>query len=171
MNKIHISNIVEITQDKIYYRDDRGDVAFIELEPCANNYEATHRHINQSDCRGRCVGNRFFGEYAYYFKDNFDAVALANPLLGGNKYTITLKVYDCKGNLDDNARGAFVVLNMTGGGQNSAECNYKLTADPNVPGLYTLTFTDSVPYGTDSLLFYQIEPCEFYIASITVKVG
>ena len=112
-----------------------------------------------------------FGEYAYYFKDNFDAVALANPLLGGNKYTITLKVYDCKGNLDDNARGAFVVLNMTGGGQNSAECNYKLTADPNVPGLYTLTFTDSVPYGTDSLLFYQIEPCEFYIASITVKVG
>ena len=66
MNKIHISNIVEITQDKIYYRDDRGDVAFIELEPCANNYEATHRHINQSDCRGRCVGNRFFGEYAYY---------------------------------------------------------------------------------------------------------
>lgn len=112
-----------------------------------------------------------FGEYAYYFKDNFDAVALANPLLGGNKYTITLKVYDCKGNLDDNARGAFVVLNMTGGSQNSAECNYKLTADPNVPGLYTLTFTDSVPYGTDTLRFYQIEPCEFYIASITVKVS
>lgn len=66
MNKIHISNIVEITQDKIFYRDDRGDVAFIELEPCANNYEATHQHINQSHCRVRCVGNRFFGEYAYY---------------------------------------------------------------------------------------------------------
>ena len=112
-----------------------------------------------------------FGEYAYYFAENFHSIALNNPVLGGNKYTITMQVFDCKGNLDDNTRGAFVLLNMTGGGQNSAECNYKITADPNVPGLYTITFTDHVPGGTDDLLFYQIEPCEFYIKSITVKVG
>lgn len=112
-----------------------------------------------------------FGQYAYYFAENFHAIGLDDPVYGGNKYTITMKVYDCQGNLDDNARGAFVLLNMTGGGQNSAECNYKITADPNVPGLYTLTFTDNVPSGTDDLLFYQIEPCEFYIASVTVKIG
>ncbi len=112
-----------------------------------------------------------FGQYAYYFAENFHSVGLDNPVYGGNKYTVTMKVYDCKGNLDDNTRGAFVLLNMTGGVQNSAECNYKITADPEVPGLYTLTFTDHVPAGTDDLLFYQIEPCEFYIASITVKIG
>ena len=117
------------------------------------------------------LANAGFGEYAYYYNENFDAIALGNPLYGGNRYTITMKVYDCKGNLDDNARGAFVLLNMTGGGQNSAECNYKITADPNVAGLYTITFTEVPPMGTDTLRFYQIEPCEFYIASITVKVG
>ena len=117
------------------------------------------------------LANAGFGEYAYYFAENFHSIALNNPVLGGNRYTITMQVYDCKGNLDDSARGAFVLLNMTGGGQNSAEVNYKITADPNVPGLYTLTFTDNVPGGTDDLLFYQIEPCEFYIKSITVKVG
>lgn len=66
MDKIHISNIVEITKDKIYYRDDRGDVVFIELDPCANNYEAAHKNGDQSDRKVRCVGVRFFGEYAYY---------------------------------------------------------------------------------------------------------
>lgn len=112
-----------------------------------------------------------FGEYAYYFNENFDGIALTNPLQGGKKYTISFKVYDCKGNLDDNARGAFVLLNMTGGGQNSAECNYKITADTAHPGVYTITFTDIPPSGTDTLRFYQIESCEFYIASITVKIG
>ena len=124
-----------------------------------------------NDYAKQVLANAGFGEYAYYFGENFDGIALGNPLLGGNRYTITMKVYDCKGNLDDNARGAFVLLNMTGGGQNSAECNYKITADPNVPGLYTITFTDTPPQGTDTFKFYQIEPCEFYIASITVKVG
>ena len=112
-----------------------------------------------------------FGEYAYYFNENFDGVALANPLEGGKKHTITLRVYDCKGNLDDNARGAFVLLNMTGGGQNSAECNYTIKADSECPGVYYLTFVDTPPSGTDTLRFYQIEPCEFYIDSITVKIG
>ena len=112
-----------------------------------------------------------FGEYAYYFNDNFDGVALANPLQGGKKHTITMRVFDCKGNLDDNSRGAFVLLNMTGGGQNSAECNYKIKAVEGLPGVYDITFIDMPPSGTDTLRFYQIEPCEFYIASITVKIG
>ena len=117
-----------------------------------------------------------FGEYAYYFAENFDGIALCNPLLGGKRYTITFDVYDCKGNLDDKEadgswRGAFVLLNMTGGGQNSAEVHYTITADPNVPGHYTLTFTETPPNGTDTLRFYQVQPCEFYISSITVKVG
>lgn len=117
-----------------------------------------------------------FGEYAYYFAENFDGIALANPLQGGHKYTISFKVYDCLGNLDDPEengkpfRGAFVLLNMTGGGQNSAECVYKITADPECPGAYTLTFTDIPPVGTDAFRFYQIKTCEFYIASITVKI-
>ncbi len=112
-----------------------------------------------------------FGEYAYYFNENFDGVALANPLQGGKKHVITMRVFDCKGNLDDNARGAFVLLNMTGGGQNSAECNYKITPVDGLPGVYDITFTDTPPSGTDTFRFYQIEPCEFYIASITVQIG
>lgn len=117
-----------------------------------------------------------FGEYAYYFAENIEALALSSPLYGGNRYTITFDVYDCKGNLDDKEadgswRGAFVLLNMTGGGQNSAEVHYTIKADPNVPGHYTLTFTEVPPSGTDLLLFYQVQPCEFYISSITVKVG
>ena len=117
-----------------------------------------------------------FGEYAYYFGENFDGIALCNPLYGGKRYTITFDVYDCKGNLDDKEadgswRGAFLLLNMTGGGQNSAEVSYTLTADPNMEGHYTLTFTEVPPYGTDTLRFYQVQPCEFYISSITVKIG
>ena len=143
-------------------------------------FETTQNSYVDTSCLNeytkQTLGNAGFGEYAYYFNENFDGVALANPLMGSNKYTITMKVYDCKGNLDDmeadgSWRGSFVLLNMTGGGQNSAECRYTITQDPNVPGLYTLTFTDNVPHGTDTLRFYQIRPCEFYIASITVKVG
>ena len=66
MDKIHICDVVDITNDKIYYRDSRGDVAFIELQPCANNYEITHKNIEYSNGEMRCIGVRFFGEYAYY---------------------------------------------------------------------------------------------------------
>lgn len=117
-----------------------------------------------------------FGEYAYYYTENFDAIGLSPVGVGGKKVTITFEVYDCKGNLDDKEpdgswRGAFVLLNMQGGVQNSAEVHYSIQADPDVPGRYTLTFTEYTPGGTDTLLFYQVQPCEFYISSITVKVG
>jgi len=65
MNIVHISDIVEITKDKIIFRDDRGDIDFIELEPCANSYDAVHK-TTPSDRKMRCVGIRFFGDYAYY---------------------------------------------------------------------------------------------------------
>ncbi|MBQ8741168.1 MAG: hypothetical protein IJY79_06430 [Clostridia bacterium] len=68
MNKIHISNITDITKDKIYYRDDNGDVAFIDLETCASNYEAINDVTYKQDSKHRCVGERLFGfrDYAYY---------------------------------------------------------------------------------------------------------
>lgn len=66
MCKIHISAITDITKDKIYYRDDRGCVVYIELEPCANSYETAHNITNKNDLQVRCVGERFFGKYAYY---------------------------------------------------------------------------------------------------------
>lgn len=161
-------NMTEVTKEQLQagFTFDFANGVF--LETTANSYvdaSCLNAHATQT------LAKAGFGAYAYYFAENFHAIGLNNPVYGGSKYTVTMKVYDCKGNLDDNARGAFVLLNMTGGGQNSAECNYKITADPDVPGLYTLTFTDYVPTGTDDLLFYQIEPCEFYIASITVKIG
>ena len=66
MDKIHISNITDITKDKIFYRDDRGDIAYIELEPCANRCEATCNILNKDEVAARCVGERLFAQYAYY---------------------------------------------------------------------------------------------------------
>ena len=66
MNKINIKQITKITKDNIYYRDNKGDLAFIVLEPCANSYEASHETLYNSDSAVRCVGNRMFGEYAFY---------------------------------------------------------------------------------------------------------
>jgi len=66
MDKIHISDITEITKDRICFRDERGDTCFIELAPCANSYEAVHSVLNKSDLKLRCVGERSFGKYAYY---------------------------------------------------------------------------------------------------------
>ena len=138
-------------------------------------FETTKNTYVDSSCLNAFTKQKLtdagFGEYAYYFNDNFDAIALANPLQGGKRHTITMRVFDCKGNLDDNSRGAFVLLNMTGGGQNSAECNYKIKAVEGQPGVYDITFIDMPPSGTDTLRFYEIEPCEFYVAWITVQVG
>lgn len=66
MKKIHISNITDITNDKIYYCDDNENVVCIELKSCANNYESAHSITNKSTLKTRCVGERLFGAYAYY---------------------------------------------------------------------------------------------------------
>ena len=66
MKKIPLSNVIDITKDKLHYRDDNGKVVDIEFALCANNYEATHNIINKNELKVRCVGERFFGEYAYY---------------------------------------------------------------------------------------------------------
>lgn len=66
MRIIPLSNVIDIRKDKIYYRDNNGNVVYIELEPCANSYELSHNIINKNDLKVRCVGERLFGEYAYY---------------------------------------------------------------------------------------------------------
>lgn len=62
---IDIRRIVEITDNAIVYKDDRGDTAMIELSPCANNWEKQHQKTAEKGMP-RCVGDRCFGEYAYY---------------------------------------------------------------------------------------------------------
>lgn len=64
MNDIDINRIIKITTDRIIYRDDRDDEAYIELEPCADNWEKSLGCPKTEAIR--CVGERFFGEYAYY---------------------------------------------------------------------------------------------------------
>ena len=66
MKKIHLSNIIEIKENRIYYRNDGGKSDFIELEACANNYDSAHNITNKNDLKVRCIGERLFGEYAYY---------------------------------------------------------------------------------------------------------
>ena len=66
MKKIHLSKVIDITKDKLHYCDDNGNVEYIELAPCADNYEATHNITNKNDLKVRCVGEHFFGEYAYF---------------------------------------------------------------------------------------------------------
>lgn len=65
MDKIHIDRITKITAIGIYYWDDRGDECVIEFEPCANSYDAAH-NIQRDNSVVKCVGERFFGDYAYY---------------------------------------------------------------------------------------------------------
>ena len=66
MKKIPLSNVIDITKDKLHYRDDNGNVVYIELAPCANSYESAHNFINKNELKVRCVGERLFGKYAYY---------------------------------------------------------------------------------------------------------
>lgn len=68
MKKIHITNITDIKNDRIYYRDDNGNIAFISLETCANNYEKINNVTYKEGSKFRCVGERLFGfrDYVYY---------------------------------------------------------------------------------------------------------
>ncbi len=65
MKKIDISNVIDIKDNKLFYRNiDR--ILFIDLEVCAHNYESACTNINKSAVKVRCVGERFFCDYAYY---------------------------------------------------------------------------------------------------------
>ncbi len=66
MQTIHISRIVDVTRERIIFRDEQGHIASIELEPCADRYAAAHPETDLSGKSIRCVGVRCFGEYAYY---------------------------------------------------------------------------------------------------------
>ena len=63
MKKIPLSNVIDISKDKLHYRDDNGKVVDIELALCANNYESTHNIINKN------------GENSPFF--HFESIAFA----------------------------------------------------------------------------------------------
>ena len=65
MKPIDIRNIIEITEQKIIYKDESGGISFIELAVCADNFESKY-NIVPEEGKLRSVGERLFGEYAYY---------------------------------------------------------------------------------------------------------
>jgi hypothetical protein len=111
-----------------------------------------------------------FGDRVYYCNENFMLESVSPAMEGSKKYEITLRVYDVRGNLATSGeRGAFVLLHMTGGTQNSAEVHYKVEKDPEDSRLLTLTFTGTFPAGTDGLLLYGLTSVEFIIGYISVS--
>lgn len=111
-----------------------------------------------------------FGDTFYYAGENFTFGSLPNDLTGGKKLRITMQVYDVLGNLTTTLpRGAFLLLHMQGGVQNSAEVSYKIEADPENSRLLTITFDTNTPGGTDDLLFYGVTTVEYLIGSITIQ--
>ncbi len=113
-----------------------------------------------------------FGSTVYYCNQNFTLLSLPDDLTGGNRITVSMQIYDVKGNLATSGeRGAFVMLHMQDGKQNSAEVHYTITPSGVNDRLFTLTFTSVPPGGTDDLLFYGLSTVEFYVGSVTVKRG
>lgn len=111
-----------------------------------------------------------FGDTFYYASENFTFGSLPNNLTGGKKLRITMQVYDVLGNLTTTLpRGAFLLLHMQGGVQNSAEVSYKIEADPENSRLLTITFDTNTPGGTNDLLFYGVTTVEYLIGSITIQ--
>ena len=111
-----------------------------------------------------------FGDTFYYANENFTLGSLPNDLTGGKRYRITMQVYDVLGNLATTLpRGAFVLLHMQGGVQNSAEVHYTVKVSEANSRLLTLTFETSTPGGTDDLLFYGVTTVEYLIGSVTVE--
>ncbi len=114
-----------------------------------------------------------FGDAYYYANENFTFQSLPNNLTGGKKFRITFRVYDVLGNLatyaDERGSGAFVLLNMQGGVQNSGAVSYKIEVSEADSRLMTLVFDDFTPGGTDDLLFYQLTTMEFLLGSVTIQ--
>ncbi len=111
-----------------------------------------------------------FGDTFYYANENFTFGSLPNNLTGGKKLRITMQVYDVLGNLATTLpRGAFLLLHMQGGVQNSAEVSYKVQVSEENSRLLTITFETNTPGGTDDLLFYGITTVEYLIGSVTIQ--
>lgn len=116
------------------------------------------------------MGAAGFGDTVYFAEENFD-MDVSGMMTDGKAYVVTMEVYDCIGNLaTSGTRGAFVLLKMTGGVQNSAEVSYTVTVDPRDSRHLTLTFQIPAPgTGTDTFRFYELAPCEYYIGSLTIQ--
>ncbi len=113
-----------------------------------------------------------FGTTVYYCNENFNLFSLPDNLTGGARITVSMQIYDVKGNLATSGeRGAFVMLHMQGGVQNSAEVHYTITPSDVDDRLFTLTFESVPPGATDDLLFYGLTTVEFYIGCVTVERG
>ncbi len=111
-----------------------------------------------------------FGDTYYYANENFTLQSLPNDLTGGKRLRITLQVYDVLGNLATTLpRGAFVLLNMQGGVQNSGEASYKIEVSETNSRLLTVTFETIPPSGTDDLLFYGLTTVEYMVGSVTIQ--
>ena len=111
-----------------------------------------------------------FGDTFYYCNENFALHSLPDELTGGKSFRITFKVYDVLGNLATTLpRGAFVLLHMQGGVQNSAEVSYTVEADPDNSRILTVTFENVTPGATDDLLFYGLTTVEFLVGSVTIQ--
>ena len=114
-----------------------------------------------------------FGDAYYYANENFTFNSLPNDMTGGKRFRITMQVYDVLGNLanysDNRGDGAFVLLHMQGGVQNSAAVMYKIQVSEANSRLMTLTFETNTPGGTDDLLFYGLTTFEFLVGSVTIQ--
>ncbi len=142
----------------------------------ANGYPVTQRYttlsrVNASAAAAmRAAG---FGENVFYYNDSAFLRPLTGMMQAGKRYQVTMKVYDCTGNLTTlNPADSMVLLKMTDGVQKEDQVNYTCKADPSDPRLVTLTFTFTVNLAStnDFLLFYRIgNPTEFYIGSLTVR--
>ncbi len=111
-----------------------------------------------------------FGDTFYYCNENFTLQSLPNDLTGGKNLRITMQVYDVLGNLATTLpRGAFVLLHMQGGVQNSGEVSYRVEVSEDNSRLVTLIFDTNTPGGTDDLLFYGLTTVEYLVGSVTIQ--
>lgn len=62
MKEIDIRNIIEITAGRILYRDEQGNAASIELEPCADIFDREN-HLARLSGALRCVGDRYWTRF------------------------------------------------------------------------------------------------------------
>ncbi|MBQ4064803.1 MAG: hypothetical protein IJD10_01745, partial [Clostridia bacterium] len=140
-----------------------------------NSYTAIQRYTTLSKVNTAAAAvmrEAGFGENVFFYNDSVYLHSLTGMMQAGKRYQVTMKVYDCTGNLTTlNPADSMVLLKMANGVQSEGQVNYVCTADPSDKRLVTLTFTFSVDLAStnDFLLFYRIgNPTEFYIGSLSI---